>query len=202
MVVCSDSYVRSAESVAVIQCISRTLVGGPYSQRPELLADGLIRAGNGNIAGYADVRSDDDSNIGIVSRIVRIGRRVDLVPDDFISILQYDGLMTAGGALIITDNQAGVYIFDCDLDCFSAGFLRFDGYSRIPFFQTGKTAFPSLKDNDRYSESYSQSRDAALAFSGSMVISNTVSYPVYRNNVSGTVKDVTGTGFTLTATVA
>ena len=72
----------------------------------------------------------------------------------------------------------------------------------FPFFRPVKTAFPSSKDIDRYSESYSQSRDAALAFSGSMVISNTVSYPVYRNNVSGTVKDVTGTGFTETVTVA
>ena len=71
----------------------------------------------------------------------------------------------------------------------------------FPFFRPVKTAFPSLKDIDRYSESYSQSRDDALAFSGSMVISNTVSYPVYRNNVSGTVKDVTGTGFTETVTV-
>ena len=51
-----------------------------------------------------------------------------MVPDDFISILQYDGLITTGGALIITDNQAGLYIPDDDLDSFGAGFLRFDGY--------------------------------------------------------------------------
>ena len=147
MVVCSDSYVRSAEAVAVVQCISRTLVSGPFRQRPELLADGLIRAGNGNIVGYADVRSYDDSNIRIISRIVRIVRRVDLVPDDFISILQCDGLIISDAvdALIITDNQAGLYIPDGDLDSFGAGFLRFDSYGRIPFFQTGKDSLPFIE---------------------------------------------------------
>ena len=70
-----------------------------------------------------------------------------MVPDDFISILQYDGLIVTGAsdALIITDYQAGVYIFDGDLDSFGAGFLRFDGYSRIAFFQTGKDRLPLIE---------------------------------------------------------